>query len=338
MQQQMQQQQMLMQQSMLGPCSIGLTGALSPGGANPMMAAQMAAMGGGNAQMPTPQPPSDFDMDKRYVGVIKSFNTAKGIGFVDCAEITEKFGCDVFLHASQILNEEEVGDVISFSVQLGRLGQPRAKDIQAIGSVQDPEMAALNKDPNQVYTGTVKSYNAEKGFGFIVCNETYSQFGSDVFLHKDQVKGIGVGDTVKFTLRLSLKGQPQAKDLEKAEPTQQTNIPPPPPEAGQQGDPFRPITGLHAEAPDRNRTVPYTKAGPGVVAPPGLLPGPPGTLPQGLPMPGLAACQGGAPVLPSPPPPPPGGGMATVVPPPPGAPQIGLQPFLMGCGGKGGPL
>merc|ERR1719476_617888 len=117
-------------------------------GPNAAMAARMAAMGGGNAQMPTPQPPPDFDMDKRYVGVIKSFNTAKGIGFVDCPEITEKFGCDVFLHASQILNDEEVGDVIQFTVQLGRLGQPRAKDIQAIGSVQDRDMG---EDPNQIY-------------------------------------------------------------------------------------------------------------------------------------------------------------------------------------------
>merc|ERR1740121_3295725 len=136
-------------------------------------------------QMPT-APPPDFDMEKRYVGVIKSFNTAKGVGFVDCPEIMEKFGCDVFLHASQILHDEEVGDVISFVVQLGRLGQPRAKDIQAIASVQDSEAAT----PAQSYTGTVKSYNQEKGYGFIVCPETFSQYSSDIFFHKDQAKGV----------------------------------------------------------------------------------------------------------------------------------------------------
>merc|ERR1740121_1408460 len=253
MQQQMQQQQMLMQQSMLGPCSIGLTGALSPGGANPMMAAQMATMDPCGGQQMVMAPPADFDLEKRYVGVIKSFNTAKGIGFVDCAEVQEKFGCDVFLHASQILNDEEVGDVIQFTIQLGRLGQPRAKDIQAIGSVQDQDMATQNIDPNQVYTGMVKSYNGEKGFGFIACAETYAQFGSDVFMHKDQVQGINIGDSVKFTLRLSIKGQPQAKDLEKAEAAGQDLA------AGAPQEPFAPITGTHAEAPDPHRKVPYTK-------------------------------------------------------------------------------
>jgi len=328
-QQQMQQQMMMgAAGGFMGPCGMGLTGqGVAPTGPNAAMAAQMA-MGSGNAQLPAPQPPPDFDMDKRYVGVIKSFNTAKGIGFVDCAEITEKFGCDVFLHASQILHDEEVGDVISFSVQLGRLGQPRAKDIQAIGSVQDPEMAALQKDPNQVYTGTVKSYNSEKGFGFIVCNETYSQFGSDVFLHKDQVKGINVGDTVKFTLRLSLKGQPQAKDLEKAEPVQRMDIP-----AGVPSEPFRPIMGMHAEAPDPNRKVPYTKAGPGVVAPPppplgSGTAGPLGNIGQML----AAQCAGGPPKPPSPlnfsavPPPPAGGPPLGALPLPPQPPGVVIMP------------
>jgi len=298
MQQQMQmqmQQQMMMNSGMMGgQCGMGMT-------AGTMTSPMMGGMGN---TMPM-APPQDFDMEKRYVGVIKSFNHAKGIGFVDCNEIQEKFGCDVFLHASQILNDEEVGDVISFSVQLGRLGQPRAKDIQAIGSVQDAELT--NKDPNQVYTGTVKSYNAEKGFGFIVCPETYTQFGSDVFMHKDQVKGINVGDTVKFTLRFSLKGQPQAKDVDKAEPVQRMDL------VGEAkavpGDPFKPIHGMHADAPDSRRMVPYQKAGAPVPPPPAPPPGPPGAPPPPPGMHGMGMSQGWVPPpalpAPSPPPPPP---------------------------------
>ena len=78
-------------------------------------------------------PPSDFDMDKRYVGVIRSYietiytnkqhhnehtrqehkqktstykrsyNETKGMGFIASEEISRAFGCDVFLHASQRL-------------------------------------------------------------------------------------------------------------------------------------------------------------------------------------------------------------------------------------------
>jgi len=98
----------------------------------------------------------------------------------------------------------------------------RRLDVGAKFKVQEAELT--NKDPNQVYTGTVKSYNATKGFGFIVCPETHAQFGSDVFIHKDQVEGINVDDTVKFTLRFSLNGQPQAKDVDKAELVQRMDL------------------------------------------------------------------------------------------------------------------
>lgn len=275
MQQQMMQQmqqQMLMAQSMVtAPTAMGQMGQMG-------MGAHQHAMGqmGMGAAPQMVAPPPDFDMEKRYVGVIKSFNTAKGVGFVDCPEIMEKFGCDVFLHASQILNDEEVGDVISFTVQLGRLGQPRAKDIQAIGSVQDTEMEA----PNQVYTGTVKSFNQEKGYGFIVCAETFGQYQSDVFFHKDQAKGINIGDSAKFTLRLSLKGQPQAKDMEKAPEAAQLTALGGAPHLPAPGEGFKPIMGRHMDLPSADRSVPYTKAAGMTVPPPpagtfGNLPPPP---------------------------------------------------------------
>jgi len=208
-----------------------------------------AAMG----TMPQMMSPPNIDTEKRYVGVIKSFNTAKGIGFVECPEIMEKFGCEVFLHASQVQNDEAVGDMISFTVQLGRLGQPRAKDIKTIGSVQDPE-GGENKEPKQVYTGQVKHFNAEKGFGFVACAETQAQFGCDVFLHKDQFVGMNVGDTVRFTLRLSLKGQPQAKDVQRVD-------------GGLPSLPALPAPGGEAACkaslpppPPASRSAPYAKA------------------------------------------------------------------------------
>ncbi|CAE7541562.1 csp [Symbiodinium natans] len=58
------------------------------------------------------------------------------------------------------------------------------------------------------YTGTVRSFNPHKGWGFIECAETHKQFGSDVFLLKNDLSGFGVqkGDQVTFNVTQSEKG------------------------------------------------------------------------------------------------------------------------------------
>eukprot|EP00418_Pyrodinium_bahamense_P002337 CAMPEP_0179023420 /NCGR_PEP_ID=MMETSP0796-20121207/6920_1 /TAXON_ID=73915 /ORGANISM="Pyrodinium bahamense, Strain pbaha01" /LENGTH=848 /DNA_ID=CAMNT_0020719329 /DNA_START=15 /DNA_END=2557 /DNA_ORIENTATION=+ len=175
-------------------------------------AAQLAAQAEAGQQPLPHNAPPDFDFGKTYVGVIRSFNDAKGFGFISCDEVREALGCDVFLHSSQRQNNEDVGDVVSFNIQPSRMGQPRARNIQAIGSVQDPDM---DVDPTKVFKGYVKSYNPEKGFGFIACSETFAIYNADIFLHKHHAEGINVGDAVQFTIKMNLKGQPQARNLVK---------------------------------------------------------------------------------------------------------------------------
>jgi CspA family cold shock protein len=57
--------------------------------------------------------------------------------------------------------------------------------------------------------GTVKFYNASKGFGFIISSES----GEEVFFHKSNVKNTGFrdvlfkGDTVQFELKEEQKGK-----------------------------------------------------------------------------------------------------------------------------------
>lgn len=63
-------------------------------------------------------------------------------------------------------------------------------------------------------TGTVKTFNSERGFGFI----TRDAGGTDIFFHVDQVdERIDVlfrGQRVSFEERLSLKsGRPEALDV-----------------------------------------------------------------------------------------------------------------------------
>lgn len=65
------------------------------------------------------------------------------------------------------------------------------------------------------YTGVVKWYNADKGYGFISCNE-----GNDVFVHHSQIKEKGPnkdlheGENITFDIQENEKG-PMAVNLQK---------------------------------------------------------------------------------------------------------------------------
>lgn len=60
------------------------------------------------------------------------------------------------------------------------------------------------------HAGTVKSFNAGRGFGFIECKALYDQYGRDVFIHRDHLGGSEVGDRVTFRVEV-VRGQPQAR-------------------------------------------------------------------------------------------------------------------------------
>jgi CspA family cold shock protein len=61
--------------------------------------------------------------------------------------------------------------------------------------------------------GTVKWYNARKGYGFIQCDD-----GKEVFVHRTAVPmetSLNEGDAVEFEIETSDRG-PQAKNVKKA--------------------------------------------------------------------------------------------------------------------------
>jgi len=62
-------------------------------------------------------------------------------------------------------------------------------------------------------TGTIKSFNQEKGFGFVSCPDLTEIFGNDVFLHKCQMGDFQVGAAVSFAVLLNKDNNPQAFDL-----------------------------------------------------------------------------------------------------------------------------
>lgn len=63
------------------------------------------------------------------------------------------------------------------------------------------------------FPGRIKSYNPDKGFGFIDCQYTYTQYNRDVFLHKAQIGDLKVGQMVSFKCEINKQGMPQAKDV-----------------------------------------------------------------------------------------------------------------------------
>ncbi|CAE7251901.1 unnamed protein product [Symbiodinium natans] len=73
--------------------------------------------------------------DEKYTGRIKSFNPAKGYGFISCDETFARFNRDVFLHHSQ-LNGFKAGDEVNFRIFVDRTkadAQAKALDVQARG-------------------------------------------------------------------------------------------------------------------------------------------------------------------------------------------------------------
>lgn len=86
---------------------------------------------------PTPPPiPMDLDTSRRFVGVVKSFNTSTGFGFISCDDTYAVFGRDVFLFANQ-RNGSDVGDQVSFTIEMSSRGFPRAKDIELMNTRGD---------------------------------------------------------------------------------------------------------------------------------------------------------------------------------------------------------
>merc|ERR1712110_274018 len=86
------------------------------------------------------------------------------------------------------------------------------------GSGGGPGSSSNNQDNNNTTTdkrrffGTIKSFNANKGFGFVACEVLYRKYASDIFLHKQQLGNHEVGDNVWFSLVFK-NLQPQAGDL-----------------------------------------------------------------------------------------------------------------------------
>jgi len=142
-------------------------------------------------------------------GRIKSFDERNGWGFVEGDAIHQLYGKDIFVSKASLQGQiVSPGDQVKLSLEMGIKG-PMAVNIQVLpqGSF------SAEGTPGTVYMGTIKSFNSEKGWGFVTSDETEQIFGKDIFLHKREVcvdMEPVAGMEVQFFVQLSVGGRPEA--------------------------------------------------------------------------------------------------------------------------------
>ncbi|WP_170001928.1 cold-shock protein [Pseudopontixanthobacter vadosimaris] len=156
-------------------------------------------------------------------GTVKFFNSQKGFGFV----AQEGGGEDVFVHISAVeragLEGLAEGQELEFNL-VDRGGKISAQDLQVVGDVipvsggaggDRAERGAPQRElTGEKATGTVKFFNAMKGFGFIVRDDGQP----DAFVHISAVERSGLreineGDKFEFDLEVDRRGKHSAVNL-----------------------------------------------------------------------------------------------------------------------------
>lgn len=149
-------------------------------------------------------------------GVVKFFNGQKGFGFIQ----REDGGEDVFVHISAVeragLEGLAEGQTLEFNL-VDRGGKISAADLQVVGDVipvAAKPAAPQRQLTGEKATGTVKFFNAMKGFGFI----TRDDGQPDAFVHISAVERSGLrelneGDKLEFDLEVDRRGKHSAVNL-----------------------------------------------------------------------------------------------------------------------------
>eukprot|EP00440_Ansanella_granifera_P062397 gb/GFBE01067652.1/.p1 GENE.gb/GFBE01067652.1/~~gb/GFBE01067652.1/.p1 ORF type:complete len:356 (+),score=69.55 gb/GFBE01067652.1/:1-1068(+) len=185
--------------------------------------------------------------EHRFTGRIKAFSTVQGFGFIQSTEVLKLFGCDAFLNQA-VEGGIVVGGPVSFTIEMSKDGKPQARNVrieESIPAESAPVAASSsgygrsgygNSMPNpmssakdlegKVFRARVKSFNSDRGFGFLVCPELQHSFGGrDIYVANSQVPGrLLVGQECNFKLFVDKHGQPQAREMQMIERKETTGL------------------------------------------------------------------------------------------------------------------
>ena len=149
-------------------------------------------------------------------GVVKFFNPQKGFGFI----VRDDGGEDVFVHISAVeqagLTDLADGQPLEFTL-VDRGGRISATNLRIDGepmAVERAERAPQRQLTGEKATGTVKFFNAMKGFGFIQRDDGQP----DAFVHISAVERAGIptlneGDRLEFEIEVDRRGKFAAVNL-----------------------------------------------------------------------------------------------------------------------------
>jgi CspA family cold shock protein len=148
--------------------------------------------------VPVDEPELEQSSGLAVRGQVKWFNPNKGYGFVQLSDGTG----DVFLHATALaglgISVLRPGETLEMRVASGQRGPQATEVISVDSSTAAPSRPPranfgprLDRQPPEASVqeiGTVKWYNAAKGFGFIVRESG----GKDVFVHASALERAGI--------------------------------------------------------------------------------------------------------------------------------------------------
>ena len=150
-------------------------------------------------------------------GIVKFFNPQKGSGFI----VRDDGGEDVFVHISAVeqagLTDLADGQPLEFTL-VDRGGRISATNLRIEGepiAVERAERGPQRQLTGEKAEGTVKFFNAMKGFGFIQRDDGQP----DAFVHISAVERAGLptlneGDRLAFELEVDRRGKHAAVNLQ----------------------------------------------------------------------------------------------------------------------------
>jgi CspA family cold shock protein len=150
-------------------------------------------------------------------GTVKFFNTDKGFGFIQ----RDEGGDDAFVHISAVqdagLTTLAEGQTLEFQL-VERGGKVSATNLSIVGEVitasRRESAPAQRQSTGERASGTVKFFNAAKGFGFVSREDGQP----DAFVHISAVErsglsGLHEGDQLEFEIEIDRRGKSSAVNL-----------------------------------------------------------------------------------------------------------------------------
>jgi len=161
-----------------------------------------------------------------YVGVVSQLTGTAVGGAIQCSESAKQFDKGDVQMPKEVIGNLAVGDAVLFRVGLDDRGVPHATFTRRLEEITNQRQVILEAEAplppsgamesTQEFLGFIASFQPDPGFGFISCAETRQAYGGEVYIHRDQMANVNVGDGVRFRVVVNHKGLPVARGVRKA--------------------------------------------------------------------------------------------------------------------------